>query len=73
MPNDAFKHYVIDRIDEILSNDPKCKQLQTDCVAAESIGDVESMQEINCEYEARAEELCYIAGFKDAITLMSND
>lgn len=72
MPNDAFRQYVINRIDEILSSDPKCKQLQTDSVAAESVGDVESMQEINCEYEARAEELCYIAGFKDAIALLSN-
>lgn len=73
MPNNAFMQYVFNRIEEVLANDPEFKQLQSDIVAAEKCGDTASLQEITCCYEAKAEELCYMAGFKDAIAILSNN
>ncbi len=73
MPNSAFMQYVFNRIDEILKNDPEYMKMQSDCVTAEGCGDMKSLQEITLQLEIRAEELCYLAGFKDAIAIMSNN
>lgn len=73
MANNAFMQYVYNRTEEILTNDPEYKQLQSDSVAAEKAGDTDSLQEINCRLEARAEELCYMTGFRDAMAIMNNN
>lgn len=50
-----------------LTQDKKYMKLQSDYVLAQGCGDTGSQEEIQYAMEARAEEICFMAGFRAAM------
>jgi|GEM_PF-1724335 len=73
MDND-FMQYVYARIEKALTENVEYVELQSKC--AEAGSDImlqnKEYEDITCQMEARAEELCYMQGYNDAIRMILN-
>lgn len=69
--NKDFIGYVYARTEEALTENEEYKDLLSKCVEAQKNKDVELAGKISDQMEAKAEELCYIKGFNDAIALLN--
>lgn len=72
MYDENFMGYVRSNIQDTLSQDKQYMFMQSECVKVEKSGNVKLQEEIQYDMEARAEELCFIAGFNAAIRIMAN-
>lgn len=67
-----FMQFVYARCEKALEENTEYRKLQSDCVKANESKDFDSYTEILDEMDARAQELCYMKGFNDAMQLLIN-
>ncbi len=70
--NDDFMQYVYERVEKALKENGEYMELQYKYVEAQNNNNNELANEIKNTMEARAEELCYIRGFNDAMQHIIN-
>ena len=70
--NNNFKLFVQNSCSDTVTQDKKYMKLQSDYVLAQGCGDTGSQEEIQCAMEARAEEICFMAGFRAAMEFILN-
>lgn len=70
--NKDFMEYVYARTEKALTENEEYKNLLIKCVEAQKNKDTELAREISDQMGAKAEELCYIKGFNDAIALLNS-
>lgn len=70
--NKDFMQYVYTRIEKALSENAEYMELQSKNVEAMLNHEDKLANNIADEMEAKAEELCYMKGFNDALQLMLN-
>lgn len=68
--NKDFVQYVYTRCENALTENEGYMELQSKCVVARKNNDIDLYDNLSCEAEATAEELCYLKGFNDAIQMM---
>jgi predicted component of viral defense system (DUF524 family) len=66
-----FIQYVYARIEKALIGNAEYKELQSKCVEASKGNDINLYENLSVEIEAKAEELCYMQGYKDGLRLVS--
>lgn len=66
-----FMQYVYVRIEKALTENIEYTELLSKCVEAQHNKDVKLESDISDQMEAKAEELCYLKGFNDAIALLT--
>lgn len=69
MYNDILINFVRSSCLDALSGDVEYMKLQSNYAIAVNDGDKKSAEEIQDEMEARAEEVCFAAGFNSAMQL----
>lgn len=69
MFNQNFIQFIRTSCCDALQQDGEYMRLQAAYVIAENDGDEQSKEEINCDMEVRAEEVCFTAGFNAAMQL----
>lgn len=69
--NNDFIQYVYKRCETALCEDVEYMGMQSKAVKADVAGDVELHLELLDSMASRAEELCYIKGFQDAMNLFN--
>lgn len=67
MQNKNITLFAQNSCSDALTQDKKYMKLQSNYVLAQDCGDTRSQEEIQCEMEARAEEICFMAGFNAAM------
>lgn len=72
MQDKNFEIFVQNSCSDTLSQDKDYMKLQSDYVLAQNCGDTESQEDIMYEMEARAEKVCFMAGFKAAMQIFIN-
>lgn len=71
--NTDFIQYVYKRCETALCEDVKYMGMQSKAVKADEAGDMELRLELLDSMASRAEELCYIKGFQDAMNLFNKE
>lgn len=71
MDND-FMQYVYTRIKKVLEENADYMKLQSDGVIAIETKDYPSYIDISDDLQSKAEELCYMQGYKDAMQIILN-
>jgi hypothetical protein len=72
MQDKNFICFVQNSCSDAVSQDKEYMKLQSDYLLAQNCGDTGSQEEIQCEMEARAEEICFMAGFRAAMQIYIN-
>lgn len=70
--NKDFMQYVYARTDKALIGNTEYMELQSKCAKAIERKDYDSYSEISDELQAKAEEICYIQGYRDAMAILVN-
>lgn len=73
MINNDFMQYVYARIEKALIENEEYMKLQRECAEAKKNKLDELANDISDEMETKAEELCYIKGFNDAIEMFQGN
>lgn len=68
--NKDFMQYVYVRCDKALMESEEYVELQNKCLEAVKDNNDKLANDISDHMEAKAEELCYLQGFNDAMQLM---
>lgn len=66
--NEYFMEYVSARCEKALLENPEYMEMEHGLIPAKN--NIKAFSELSCNVQARAEELCYIQGYNDAIRLM---
>lgn len=67
-----FMQYVYRRCERAVLKDEEYKRLQGECIKISGKENFKEYEELSCQMETRAEELCYLQGFNDAIRVLFN-
>lgn len=62
--------YVYVRIEKALVENAEYKELQSKCVDAQMDNNHALYEDLSVQIECKAEELCYMKGFNDAMQMM---
>lgn len=71
--NKDFIQYVYERCECALTENVEYMEMQSKAVDAENAGDKVLYLELTDNMGRRAEELCYIKGFQDALNLFNKE
>jgi hypothetical protein len=70
--NKAFMEYVYKRCEAACTENVEYTELQSQISDVSKDRNSELYEELDCQIGAKAEELCYIQGFNDAMQLVIN-
>lgn len=67
-----FTQYVYARTERALTENEEYKTLQHKCAEMEHEFKIENTEyeDLTCKLDAKAQELCYLKGYKDALNLL---
>lgn len=68
--NNDFMQYVYARIEKALTENEEYMKLQSECAKAKDNKSDNLANDISDQMESKAEELCYLQGFNDAMAML---
>jgi hypothetical protein len=65
-----FMQFIYARCEKALTGNAEYMELQSKCADARKNNDIDTYDNLSCELEARAQDLCYTQGFNDAMRML---
>jgi hypothetical protein len=70
--NSDFKNFIYARAEKALMENEEYKKIQSKCVESIKRKDFKEYEDLLSDSETKAQELCYMQGFKDALQITTN-